>query len=241
MSREFLRSNWNNLKGFISDQTRGVPMPDVQPAYDGDPIRLPLPFSSQVLLRDAVDSRASRRSFLPRSLELDELSWLVHSVSGIRQTINRQGGGMVTLRTVPSAGARHPLDLLLAVFNIRGLAPGLYRYLPLDDALAFTGNTPTPDEMTAACNGQEFCGNSAVVFIWTAIPYRTEWRYGPVSPKLIALDAGHACQNLYLAAEALGCGVCGIGAYDQEAVDKLLGIDGRDEFVVYYSPVGKVG
>jgi SagB-type dehydrogenase family enzyme len=79
-----------------------------------------------------------------------------------------------------------------------------------------------------------------VVFIWTAIPYRTEWRYGPVSPKLIALDAGHACQNLYLAVEAVGAGTCGIGAYDQELSDRMCGVDGRDEVVIYMAPVGKV-
>ena len=81
---------------------------------------------------------------------------------------------------------------------------------------------------------------AAAVLFWTCLPYRSEWRYGRDAAKLCLLDAGHVCQNLYLAAEAIGCGVCGIGAYDQEAIDKLLGIDGSDEFVVYYSPVGKV-
>jgi len=79
-----------------------------------------------------------------------------------------------------------------------------------------------------------------VVFIWTAVPYRTEWRYGPVSPKLVALDAGHACQNLYLAVEAIGAGTCAIGAYDQELSDAMCGVDGRDEFVVYMAPVGRL-
>jgi SagB-type dehydrogenase family enzyme len=54
------------------------------------------------------------------------------------------------------------------------------------------------------------------------------------------LDAGHLCQNLYLACEAMGAGTCAIGAYDQEAVDKLLKLDGEDGFVVYLAPVGKI-
>jgi len=217
-------------------------MPDVQPAYHGAPISLPDPGtrSCTVSLESAFARRASRRAFLPEPLELVELAWLLRSVSGVRQVMKRQGGGVVTLRSAPSAGARHPLDTLIAVFDVKGLPPGLYRYMPLDDALDFTGRVPSRTEMASACLGQEFCGSSPVVFIWTALPYRTEWRYGPVSPKLIALDAGHACQNLYLAVEAVGAGTCAIGAYDQELSDRLCGLDGADEFVVYMAPVGKV-
>ena len=76
--------------------------------------------------------------------------------------------------------------------------------------------------------------------MWTVIPYRTEWRYSFISPKIIALDAGHVCQNLYLACEAIGAGTCAIGAYNQAALDALLGVDGIEEFAIYVAPVGKV-
>lgn len=242
MKRDLLRAGWKELDGFTSDQSRGVPMPDVQPSFHGAPIALPDPGtrSCTVSLDSAFARRASRRAFLPEPLVLDELAWLLRSVSGVRQVMKRQGGGVVTLRSAPSAGARHPLDTLIAVFDVEGLPSGLYRYMPLDDALDFTGRVPSRDEMTSACLGQEFCGNSPLVFIWTAVPYRTEWRYGPVSQKLIALDAGHACQNLYLAVEAIEAGTCAIGAYDQELSDTMCGLDGADEFVVYMAPVGKV-
>ena len=75
-----------------------------------------------------------------------------------------------------------------------------------------------PEKVADACYGQAFVGKAAVVFIWTVIPYRTEWRYGPVSHKVIAMDAGHLCQNLYIAAESIGCGTCAIGAYNQTKV-----------------------
>jgi len=58
---------------------------------------------------------------------------------------------------------------------------------------------------------------------------------------VIAIDAGHVCQNLYLACEAVGAGTCAVAAYDQEALDRLLRIDGVDEFAIYLAPVGKVG
>jgi len=67
-----------------------------------------------------------------------------------------------------------------------------------------------------------------------------EWRYGLAAHRVIALDAGHVCQNLYLACEAIGAGTCGIAAYNQEAIDQLLRVDGEDEFTIYLAPVGKV-
>ena len=57
---------------------------------------------------------------------------------------------------------------------------------------------------------------------------------------MIALDAGHLCQNLYLASESVGAGTCAIGAYYQQQVDAFLDIDGEEEFVVYLASVGKV-
>ena len=78
------------------------------------------------------------------------------------------------------------------------------------------------------------------IFVWTALPERMAWRYSFAAAKLLALDAGHVCQNLYLACEAIACGTCAIGAYDQAKMDAFLGLDGRLEFAVYMAPVGKI-
>jgi nitroreductase len=85
-----------------------------------------------------------------------------------------------------------------------------------------------------------FVGESAAVFVWTAIPYRTEWRYSVIGYKAIAVEAGHICQNLYLACEAIGAGACAILAYGQKAIDNLIGVDGEEEFTICVASVGKV-
>ncbi|MDR3580204.1 MAG: nitroreductase family protein [Oryzomonas sp.] len=72
------------------------------------------------------------------------------------------------------------------------------------------------------------------------MPERTEWRSAEASYKVIALDAGHVCRNLYLACEAGGAGTCAIAAYNQSLVDELLGVDGNEEFSINIAPVGKV-
>jgi SagB-type dehydrogenase family enzyme len=97
-----------------------------------------------------------------------------------------------------------------------------------------------PQRIIEATFNQRFTGNSAVTFIWTTVPYRMEWRYGLAAHRVILMDAGHVCQNLYLACEAIGAGTCAVGAYDQEYLDEVLGVDGVDEFAIYLAPVGKI-
>ena len=94
--------------------------------------------------------------------------------------------------------------------------------------------------MTAvACFGQNFIAASAVTFFWTVIPARMEWRYDLAAHKVIAIDAGHVGQNLYLACQSIDAGCCAVAAYDQSACDQLLGVDGEEEFTIYLAPVGK--
>jgi SagB-type dehydrogenase family enzyme len=240
--RDFLKAGWGRLEGFVSDQSKGINCPPMQKAAAEGAVIVQLPGIGhedfrRVSLDQAFSARRSVRKYTDEPLSLEELTWLLWSTQGVWKTFRN---GTVAMRTVPSAGARHPFETYLVVRLVEGLERGIYRYLPFDGALVREADYPGENRVSEACLGQEFCGNSAVCFFWTVIPYRTEWRYGPVSPKIIALDAGHLCQNLYLACEETGAGTCAIGAYDQDLSDRLIDVDGTDEFVVYIAPVGKV-
>jgi SagB-type dehydrogenase family enzyme len=226
-----------------TDQNRGLPPPPVEKPCPAEAVRIALPPREpcagvgRVDLSDAIARRQSRRSYTDEALRIEELSFLLWATQGIREVL-RPG---TALRTVPSAGARHALETYLCVFRVETLRPGIYRYLPVEHELALVSGAPGLAERVArATLGQSFAGRAAVTFVWTAIPYRMEWRYGLAAHKVIALDAGHVCQNLYLACEGIGAGTCAVAAYDQEAMDRLLGVDGNDEFTVYIAPVGKV-
>lgn len=226
-----------------TDQNRGVPPPPIEnPAPDGAK-RIPLPGPEEwdrigdISLRDAIANRQSRRVYTSEPLTLPELSFLLWATQGVR----RQAGPFAVFRTVPSAGNRHSFETYLAVMNVAGIEPGLYRYLPLGHELVLVrkdGNLGPA--LTNAALGQSFCGNAAVTFIWTTVPYRMEWRYHLAAHRVIPIDLGHVGQNLYLACEGIGAGTCAIAAYDQGAMDNLLGVDGDEEFALYLAPVGKV-
>ncbi len=223
-------------------QSRGFrPPPAQKPAAPGRKI-IPLPRRDSwnipsCELQEAIALRESVRDFSEEPLTQVELAFLLWSTQGVRDVLHEAA----VLRTVPSAGCRHPFESYLVVLRVTGLAPGIYRYLPQDHALVLEKERANlPAYLTAATHGQRFAGRAAVTFIWTALPRRTEWRYAEASYKVIALDAGHVCQNLYLACQAIGCGTCAIAAYNQSLVDELLDLDGDEEFAVYLAPVGKI-
>lgn len=241
--RDFLKDTVRQKVDFYNtDQNRGIAPP---------PLEKPIPAGVQCIdlipaekLRDisvidvftALARRRSRRVFNPVPLTLKELSFLLWATQGIRK-IAAPG---TAFRVVPSAGCRHALETYLCVFNVAGLGKGIYRYLPVEhQLLPVSQPTHLSTRISEAAMGQDFVGKSAVTFIWTAIPYRMEWRYDMAAHKVIALDAGHVCQNLYIACEAIHAGTCAVAAYDQELLDNLLGVDGTEEFAIYLAPVGK--
>jgi SagB-type dehydrogenase family enzyme len=232
------------LRQHTSDQKKGIPAPPVEKPTEADAQLIALVPADQLQLgqmplRDAIRKRESRRSYSNEALSLGELSFILWATQGVRKI---DPAGVRTTRIVPSGGCRHPFETYLWVRSVESLAPGLYRYLPIEHALvAVAGRGSAPKaSLGRICYRQTFVDEAAVTFVWTAIPYRTEWRYGPDSLKDILLSCGHICQNLYLACEAIGAGTCGILAYDQDELDAFLGVDGKDEISLYVAPVGKV-
>jgi SagB-type dehydrogenase family enzyme len=241
--RAFLKSDrWAEWRESETDQRRGLtPLPPEKP-YPEESILIDLVAPrdlalGKIPLVEAIRRRRSRRRFTGAPLTLAELSFLLWATQGVSKIRDEHAA---SLRTVPSGGARHPFETYLFVNRIEGLESGLYRYLPLEHKLCVVDQRAgLVDEVSEATYGQ-YVHDSAAVFIWTVLPYRTEWRYTFLAPKIIAQDSGHLCQNLYLASEAIGAGTCAIGAYDQAKMDAVLGVDGDDEFTVYVAPVGKI-
>jgi len=242
--RYFLKDSIRLMIDFHqTDQNRGIAPPAIEkPVSEERSIVDLVPVStleniSHVDLVKAIAHRKSHRKFLEQPLSLDDLSFLLWATQGIRKKVNEA----TAYRTVPSAGCRHSFETYLCVLNVSGLEQGIYRYLPTEHKLVFEHNEENLGElMVEASLGQPFFGKAPVSFIWTTIPYRMEWRYDIAAHKVIAIDAGHVCQNLYLACEAINAGTCAVAAYNQSLMDKLLKIDGDEEFTIYMAPVGKV-
>ncbi len=240
--RALMMSNFPVLDHIDSDQKLGRPQPPLEKPLPAGARTLPLPAADPAVLTErdvhaCLKRRRSRRSWVEGSLTLEQVSFLLWATQGVQRVFGRNYS---TFRPVPSGGARHPFETYLAAIRVEGLAPGIYRYLPLTHALlAVRESADLARPINDAALGQTFVGDAPVVFIWSCLPYRGEWRYHVAAHKIMLLDAGHLCQNLYLACEAMGCGTCAVAAYDQQLADRLVGVDGADEFVVYLAPVGR--
>lgn len=244
MYRYFLKDSIRKRINFrLTDQNQGVPVPPSEKPVKEGATLINLPPKKMWVdipekdLTESIGNRKSRRVYSQESLTMEELAYLLWCTQGVRG----KAAPDHAFRNVPSAGCRHALETYLAVLNVKGLAPGMYRYLPLSHQLVLEfSDDMLAEKMVIASLGQPYPGKAAVSFIWVGIPYRMEWRYGLAAHKVIAIDAGHVGQNLYLACETIGAGTCAIAAYDQEELDELLGIDGKDEFAIYLASVGKV-
>lgn len=225
-----------------SQQAQGLPQPPLESAYNttGRVHTLPAPDKldlSNVDLHALIEARQTLRNYADTPLTLEELSFLLWATQGIKSvdTVRRR-----TARTVPSAGARHAFETLVLVNRVDGLTPGLYRYLASAHTLVTVSlSDDLAEQVAAACMGQGQVTKSAVTFLWVAVVERMYWRYGERGYRYLHLDAGHVCQNLYLAAEPLQCGVCAIAAFYDEELNALLELDGEEQFVIYIATLGK--
>jgi SagB-type dehydrogenase family enzyme len=242
--RYFLKDTIRQTIDFnLTDQRKGVAPPPIEKPYDVNSNRIDLVAKENfhsignIDLISAIQNRRSHRHFRDEPLSLEELSFLLWATQGIRKRENEA----TIFRTVPSAGCRHALETYLCILNVTGLAMGIYRYLPIEHQLLIVSlHENLQEDIVTATFYQSFVGKAPVTFIWTTIPYRMEWRYHTAAHKVIAIDAGHVCQNLYLACSAIGGGTCAVAAYHQEVMDKLLEVDGNNEYAIYLAVVGKI-
>lgn len=241
--RQSLRSDdWRRWSTLETDQKKKLPPPPAQKPYPAGARLFDLVSPEDLSvgtmpLVEAIRGRRTHRKYGPDPLTLEELSFLLWATQGIDNIIQDT---QASRRTVPSGGGRHPFETYILANRVEGLPPALYRYLPVEHKLVLEQEGPDLVDRVHEGMRRQYVKDSAVTFVWTAVPYRTEWRYSVVAHKVIAIDAGHVCQNLYLAAGAIGAGMCAIAAYDQAGLDAALGVDGQDEFTIYAATLGKL-
>jgi len=199
---------------------RRVPLP---PPQDAPPCHL----------WEAIARRRSVRRYAPRPLSLEQVSRLLWATQGIT---GRAGGH--AFRAAPSAGALYPLDTYLVANRIDGLPAGLYYYRVGEHELGLLLEGDLSEAIAAAAAGQQMAAEAAAVFVWAAVLERSTPKYGQRAYRYIYLDAGHLGGQLHLACEALGLGCCAIGAFLDDEMDRLTGLDGTRETVIYLSTVG---
>lgn len=182
-------------------------------------------------LEDLLRQRRSVRDYADAPLTQDEVMKLLWAAQGI----TRSWGG----RTAPSAGALYPLELYVAVGNVMDLSPGIYKYDPGRNKLTLIKEGDVRTALALASLGQRSVADGAINIVIAAVYERTMVKYGTRGERYVHIEVGHAAQNICLQAVALGLGLVTIGAFQDSAVAKIIGMS-PDEAPLYVIPVGRL-
>ena len=227
---------------FNRDTIMSRPRPRVGPGaqfkvYDQAPVfELPDQQGLEVFLSDVLQSRRSRRTYASRPVIREQVGALLWAAQGVTAM-----AGRLKLRTSPSAGGLYPVETYVVIQNVTGIPPGLYHLNIRDWCLEQLQQGDFSARVAQAGLGQGFMAQAGLNVIWTSILRRNMAKYGHRGLRYVFLDAGHICQNLLLAAEALSLGACAVGAFFDDELNALLDLDGREESAVYSASVGVLG
>lgn len=185
---------------------------------------------SSMSIEKALLSRRSVREFATEPLELWQISQLAWAAQGIT--------GPDVHRTAPSAGALYPLELYVAAGIVNDVPAGIYKYDLRDHELSLWIQGDKRRELSEAALGQSSILQAAAVFALSAVYERTTWKYGERGIRYVHMEAGHSAQNLLLQATGLGLGSVLVGAFSDEKVRRVLGLNAT-ESPLYLIPLGR--
>jgi len=185
-------------------------------------------------VEEAIAGRRSRREFSDKALTLQQVAQILWCAQG---TTDERG----LKRAAPSAGATYPLDVFIAVgkAGVVGLKEGVYHYVPSGHALVQTGGVDVRAKIASAALNQGFLAEAPLDVLIAADYERTTGRYGERGIRYVHIEVGHAGQNIYLQAEALGLGTVAVGAFEDKGVARAFGLPGDLE-PLYLMPIGYV-
>ena len=215
------------------------PPPEKAPADDKEFIRLPEPGmldDKEMSFLELIELRETVRSYSDKLLTLKELSFLLWCTQGVKGMMENG----TTMRNVPSAGARHAFETYLYLDRVEGVERGIYRFLALGHALQVVTKEPAEiEKFLGAFKSKPVVDNCAALFLWVAEYDRMTYRFGHRACRYIFIDAGHVCQNLYLAGYTQRIGTCALGAFDEDVLNEVLSLDTENEFPIYGAAVGR--
>lgn len=191
------------------------------------------PNIKQKTLNEVIASRRSLRQYKDQALTLEELSYVLYESARISYIEHGR-----SFKTIPTAGATNSTETYVYINDVKGIDQGIYLYVQDKHQLALVNQDNNLKDKVNQALLRQLRGAQIVVYFTHVLP-RVEYKYAYVAPKLVALEAGHACQNLSLAAEVIDAGVCAIAAYNQGDTDDLLKIDGEEHFTLYCATLGK--
>jgi len=233
----YIRDTKYSRKRAVKDDLGDIPAPEQFKTYlDAETISLPkVDFGGPADLWQCLAKRRSERNTTEDPLSMDDLAKVLWAAQGVTAK-----AGTYLLRTAPSAGALYPFETYVYVNRVEGIDQGVYHFDVKEFVLERLKSGDFSQDFAAASLGQPVVRKAAAVIIWSAMMLRCMAKYRERAVRYIGMDLGHVCQNVQLAATAMGFGSCPIGAFYDDDMNELIGLNGEEETVLYLVTVGKL-
>ena len=214
--------------------------PQFKNTRGGERISLPAPDREEDSFFETLHARRTWQEFSNSPALLESVAKLLQTTWGVQGYVDAKPLGHLPLKTSPSGGARHPIEVYLMALRVKGLERGLYHYDPRAHALERISSGATARKARAYCADQPRpAAGAAALFIMTAVFARTMWKYRhPRAYRVVLLDAGHLGQTFCLTATRLGLRPFSTAALNDTLIERDLGIDGISESVIYVTGCG---
>jgi SagB-type dehydrogenase family enzyme len=227
----------------IEEKMKALPTTPAPPQFKrtatADSIRLPAPEKQADTFFETLHARRTHREFAKTAVSLESVSNLLQTTWGVQGYVQTNIFGKLPLKTSPSGGARHPVEVYLVALRVKGLKRGIYHYQANDNLLTKIPGKASARMASAYCAGQPYFGEAAALFIMTAVFARNMWKYGRARAyRVVLLETGHLGQTFCLTATRLGLAPFTTAALKDSLIEKDLGIDGITESVLYVTGVG---
>ncbi len=201
----------------------------------------PFQLKGKVSLEETIVRRRSIRRYRREPLDLSQLSQILWSAQGIT--------GSRGFRAAPSAGATYPVALFVVVGKQSIIAKeakrapeelqaGIYHYEPDSHSLTLGKAVDLRPDLARATLNQEFIVDAPLAIVICALYHRTSYRYGRRGERYVHMEVGHIGENIHLQAVALGLATVEVGAFHDEEVREVLGLEEQIK-PLYVMPVGK--
>jgi SagB-type dehydrogenase family enzyme len=213
------------------------PSPYKELAGAGSP--LPDTLTRDGAMWEALRRRRTLRRFCRQPISLDEFAAVLQWTWGKTHELEGPLLGRSVLKTSPSGGARHTIEVYPLVLRVDGVPSGVYHYSVARNDLELLRAGEFEHLAVDLCGAQEWVQDAAVVFFMTSIIERSAWKYPHAHAyRVLHIDAGHLGQTFHLVCTELGLAPFTTTATDATGIEQALGIDGISEIALYTAATG---
>jgi SagB-type dehydrogenase family enzyme len=216
--------------------------PGVFKPYPGAPrLALPRVVSEPALpLAEVVRRRPASAGFAATPLALAQLGRLLHFANGVTDATQRERK-TGRMRAAPSAGALYAGEVYVVAERVRELPPGSYYYDVRQHALVQLERGALLPRAAQALERPAAVARAAALVLLSNVFGRYTWRYAKRGYRYALIDTGHIGENLRLSASSAGLREVPFADFHDDALNDLLGLDGREEAVCALSAIGTPG